>query len=333
MTRRASLRGRLIIVALLCGGGFFLAGVAISGLLARLRGPGELGESQVTVTTVVELLLVAAALTAVGLVLVVRQLRSLEELGERLAELRTGAATRLVGDAPSEVEPLVADLNALLEHNERLVERAKTSTGNLALGLKTPLGVLSSEAERLAAHGERAAADLLRQQIRAMQRHLDVHLAQARAAASSRGLGVRSPVGPALDRLVRTLRSLYDGQSIRLSGETEVGSVFRGESADLEEMLGNLLDNACKWAVSQVNARCVKIDGEIVITVDDDGPGLDHGKRDAVFARGARLDDSSPGSGLGLAIVRDLAEAYGGAVVLEDSPLGGLRATLRLPAT
>lgn len=331
MRRPGSLRSRILVGAALWGGGAFVAGATLSLLLSRVRDRLD-ARSEASASVPLLLLVAAIGLTAMALVLVRRGLRQLEELGERAAAMRTGAASRLEGGVPSEIEPLVSDLNALLEHHERLAGRTKARNESLAQGLKGPLEALANEADRLATRGEHGAAEALRHQTRVIERHVDLHLAQTRASSSSGGLGVRAPVGPVLDRLVRTLRSLYDGQSVRLDAETEVGATFRGEAVDLEEILGNLLDNACKWAASRVEARCVLQNGELVVTVDDDGPGLDRQERHGRFARDASADESDPGPGLGLAVVRELAEAYGGSIRLGDSPLGGLRATLTLPA-
>jgi signal transduction histidine kinase len=170
-----------------------------------------------------------------------------------------------------------------------------------------------------------------------MRRHIDWHLLQARATASAAGFSSRASVGESVRALMRTMERLYAERSIALSFETQAGGeagagpLVRVPVEDLEEMLGNLLDNACKWTRSQVVITARVAEGAVTIAVDDDGPGLKAALRDKVLQRGVRGDEAGPGSGLGLAIVRELADAYGGRLALEDSTLGGLCARLELP--
>ncbi len=241
------------------------------------------------------------------------------------------ARAELEASFPSEVQPLVDDLNKLLEEQMAAVERARTQAGNLAHGLKTPLTVLAAEGRKLAGQGDTATAEVLGQQIEVMRRQIDYQLARARAASSSRVPGVVSPIGPVVERLVRVLRRVGANPDIEVVAEIASEHVFAGEAQDLEEMVGNLLDNACKWAKRRVTVTSRSSGDRVAILVDDDGPGLPAERREEVFERGRRLDQSVPGSGLGLAIVRDLAEIYGGRVGLEDSPDGGLRVWLELP--
>jgi signal transduction histidine kinase len=169
-------------------------------------------------------------------------------------------------------------------------------------------------------------------QVERMRRQVDYHLAQARAASPGNIPGVRCRVLPAVEGLTRTLLRIYAGRDLVIEVDVPSDQFIRGQREDLEEMLGNLLDNACKWAKSCVKIQSVQENGAVVLTVDDDGPGLPVHMRDRVLQRGVRADEGAPGSGLGLAIVRDLAELYGGTITLEGSTLGGLRACLRLPA-
>ena len=164
-----------------------------------------------------------------------------------------------------------------------------------------------------------------------MRRQIDYHLAHARAAASGATPGARCAVAASAEPLARTLLRLHAERGITIDTNVAPEHVFRGQREDLDEMLGNLLDNACKWARSRVVIASADGAGAVVVTVDDDGPGLDASKRNIVLQRGVRADEAAPGSGLGLAIVRDLAELYGGTIELEASPLGGLRARLQLP--
>ena len=280
----------------------------------------------------VAMVLIAMVLMLAGLAQVRRGVSPLERLRERLAAVRDGRDRRLAGSYPSEVQPLVDDLNALLDDRERAVERALGTAGDLAHGLKTPLAVLSQEAEGAAAAGHRELAATLGQQVERMRRQVEYHLAHARAGASAGAApGVRCPIAESAEALARTLRRLYAERGLAIEVDVPPEHAVRSRREDLDEMLGNLLDNACKWARSRVAVASSQDGGSVAITVDDDGPGLPRALRESVLQRGVRADEAAPGSGLGLAIVRDLAELYGGSIALEDSPAGGLRARLRLP--
>ena len=274
------------------------------------------------------LLSTAIACMVAGFVQVRRGLAPFQWLRSRLATVRDGSAARLEGRYPAEVQPLVQDLNSMLEHNEQAVRRARAQAADLAHGLKTPLAVLAHEAERLRAAGHADAAAAISQQVDRMQRQLDYHLAHARAAASGATPGARCAVHESASGLARALARLHADRGVTIDLDVARDHVVRGRREDVDEMLGNLLDNACKWAKSRVRVESHAADGVVTIVVDDDGPGLDPSMRDAVLQRGVRADQGAPGSGLGLAIVRDLAELHGGAIALDTSPLGGLRATL-----
>nr|WP_246653963.1 sensor histidine kinase [Azospirillum formosense] len=265
----------------------------------------------------------ALALIAAAVVQVSVGLRPLVRLRAELAAVRAGRRKRFGGDSPREVQPLLDDLNALLDHSEEVVVRARLQAGNLAHALKTNLAVLANEAE-----GEAAA-----RRVAEMRRHIDHHMARARAAAA-RGLpGVATPVADSAGALARVLEKLQGGGRVTVAVRVPREHVFAGERADLDEMLGNLLDNAMKWAGSRVEvASRLEAGGMLAVVIEDDGPGLPADRRDAVLAPGVRLDESTPGSGLGLAVVRDVARLYGGDLRLGDSPLGGLRVELVLPA-
>jgi signal transduction histidine kinase len=213
--------------------------------------------------------------------------------------------------------------------------------------LKTPLAVLSHEADRAAAAGQGELAAGISEQVERMRRQIEYHLAHARAAASGAMPGAHTLIGDSAAGLARTLLRLHADRGIAIDVDVPPGLALRCQREDLDEMLGNLLDNACKWARSRVTLRAAPLaagqgsdesqsgggrDRLVEITVDDDGPGLDPSMREAVLQRGVRVDEAGPGSGLGLAIVRDLAALYGGAIRLGASPAAGLRATLRLPA-
>ncbi len=255
-------------------------------------------------------------------------LRPLRRIGDALAEIRSGRTERLVGDFPQEVTPLADELNQLLEHNAEVVRRARTHVGNLAHALKTPVAVLANEADTA---GDGHLADVVRRQASLMRRLVDHHMSRARTAASVNVLGVRTELRPVIEALCRTLERIHAERRISVDYDCPESLAFRGERHDFEDLLGNLVDNGCKWARRQVFVKAENQDGWIVITVDDDGPGLPADKRADVFQRGTRLDEATPGTGLGLSIVDDVAVLYGGSIELDDSPLGGLRAVLTLP--
>ena len=278
------------------------------------------------------LAMVAIVSMVIGFWIVRAGLRPFDELRRRLGAVREGTARQVEGTYPNEVQPLVKDLNALLSHQEAAVSRAVAKAGDLAHGLKTPLAILAQEAERAAAAGERDLADSIAEQVDRMRRHIDYHVAQARAAASGATPGARCRVRDSADALSRTLLRLHADRGVGIDVEVAPDHAVRCERQDLDEMLGNLLDNACKWARGRVVVAS-EVDGTtVLITVDDDGAGLAADLRQAVLERGVRADEAASGSGIGLGIVRDLAELHGGAVVLDASALGGLRASLRLPS-
>jgi len=276
--------------------------------------------------------LAAALCMLFGFLQVRRGISPINQLRNRLTAVHKGAAARVSGSYPAEVQPLVDDLNALLEERERRVARAVAKAGDLAHGLKTPLAVLAQEAQQSWAAGHEQLAAEIDQQIDRMRRQIDYHLAHARSAASAASSAARASVATAAEGLVRVLQRLHAERDLRIEIDAPASYAFRGEREDLDEMLGNLLDNACKWARTRVTLTCSKEGEQIVIAVDDDGPGIEPSMREAVMRRGIRADEAAQGSGLGLAIVRDLAEIYGGSISLEESPMGGARARLTLPA-
>jgi signal transduction histidine kinase len=253
-------------------------------------------------------------------------LQPLRRIGAAIAAVRAGRASRLEGTFPAEIAPLSNEINVLLDHNAQVLERARTQVGNLAHALKTPLSVLVNEA------GSGPVADTVQRQIGMMRKQIDHYLARARTAGSAKVLGARTEVQPVAEDLRRTLMRIYATRGVAIELAVAPGASFRGERQDLEELLGNLMDNACKWARSRVAVNATQADGALTVLVDDDGPGLTEAEQAALFRRGQRLDESVPGTGLGLAIVRDVAELYGGTVALDRAPLGGLRARLKLPA-
>lgn len=279
------------------------------------------------------LVLLALALTGAAGLQVAFGLKPMSRLRSALAAVGLGKAKNLPRSFPTEIQPLVDDLNNLIEVNAQMVRRARTQAGNLAHTLKTPLAVLTDEAYRLEARGEGEAAAVILQQSQRMQRQIDYQIARARAAASRSVPGVVAPVAAAVSSIVSAMQRLYAAKTLRIVEEIDAGCTALCDAMDLNEMLANLIDNACKWA-----ARTVFIRGSldedakhIVIVVEDDGPGMPASSLEVVFQIGERLDEQVPGSGLGLPIVRDLAQLYGGEIHLEQSAKGGLKSVLLLP--
>jgi signal transduction histidine kinase len=329
---RLSLRARVMVGAVLWTVGL-LSVASVVGIYALLAHPIQHAfVLYVFFTYPRSSLVVAAVCMVAGFWQVKKGLSALDQLRAQLSAVRQGRERQIAGRYPAEVAPLVADLNALLDHRDHAVRRAVAKAGDLAHGLKTPLAVLAQEAARARAAGQRELAESIEEQVDRMRRQVDYHIAQARAAASGATPGVRCAVAESAEPLARTLLRLHaEARGLKIAVNVAADHVFRGQREDLDEMLGNLLDNACTWARSSVALESSAQNGAVVITVDDDGPGLDTSMREAVLQRGVRADQAAPGSGLGLAIVRDLAELYGGSIALAESPLGGLRARLQLP--
>ena len=323
----SSLRSRLMLAAILWTFGLLAGITMIFTVSARARNSMMVVHAHNHMTFVVTLILLGG-----GLVILRRTLRPLEDIRRRLAEVQSGVEQRLRGEYPTEVRPLVDDLNALLAHSDQVVTRAIARSGDLAHGLKTPLAILSNEADHLVRGGQGELAGTIAHQVSLMQRQIDYHLAHARAAASGAALHTQTAVGPSADGLRRTMLQLHAARGLEIHTAVNGAHAFRGRREDLDEMLGNLLDNACKWAKSRIEVESTVADRRVSISVDDDGPGIDPSRRQAVLKRGVRADEAVPGSGLGLAIVRDLAELYGGSITLDRSSLGGLRAMLTLPS-
>jgi signal transduction histidine kinase len=324
-----SLKARILLGAILWTIGLFMIAVVFLHLV--LPPPSAHGVLRWISRCGPEMALAAALCMVFGFLHVRRGLSPINQLRNRLTAVHKGVAARVGGGYPAEVQPLVDDLNALIEERERRVARAVAKAGDLAHGLKTPLAVLAHEAQQARAAGYGQLAAEIDQQIDRMRRQIDYHLAHARSAASAASPVARAPVAASAEGLVRALERLHAERDLRIEIDAPEPHAFRGQREDLDEMLGNLLDNACKWARARVMLTCSKEGEQIVIAVDDDGPGIEPSMREAVMRRGVRSDEAAQGSGLGLAIVRDLAEIYGGSVLLEESPMGGARARLTLP--
>jgi signal transduction histidine kinase len=330
VTRPSSLRGRLLLGAFLWTVGLFAAAIMIS-TWVMMRYPryplylhGAASHYGYATTAVIVLCMIA------GLIQVRRGLRPFDRLRERLAKVHVGELRRVDGDYPLEVQPVVDDLNSLLDHREQAIQRAQAKAGDLAHGLKTPLAVMAHEIERMESD-QRISTAVLGEQVERMRRQIDYHLAHARAAASGATAGARSVVCESLDGIARTLQRLHADRGIAITLAVPGDHTVNAQREDLDEMLGNLLDNSCKWARSSVRVASTADNRHVTITIDDDGHGIEPALREAVLQRGVRADEAAPGSGFGLAIVRDLAEVYGGTIALGMSPSGGVRAQLQLP--
>ncbi|HVY20489.1 MAG TPA: ATP-binding protein [Bauldia sp.] len=262
-------------------------------------------------------------------------LRPLDRVRRGLTDVRSGKEARFVEQQlPAEIEPLVKELNALLESNKEIIDRARTQVGNLAHALKTPLSVIINESRaNRSPFGTKVA-----EQAEAMRSQVNHYLDRARIAAQVNVIGAVTDVPPVIARLVRAMRRIHSERGIEISETGPQPALFKGEQQDLEEIVGNLVDNACKWAKGRVTVATTytaPTDGNaggLTITVDDDGPGLTPEQMSEATARGKRLDETKPGSGLGLSIVTDLVQLYQGTFHLDRSPIGGLRAVVTLPA-
>jgi signal transduction histidine kinase len=318
----SSLRSRLLIGSLLWTGGLLAISHMLFLLVLKWHAVFQINPHMV--------LLAGAALMLGGLLFLRGGVSRIEQLRARLIDVREGRSERVEGTYPSEVQPLVNDLNALLGEREEAVRRAVAKAGDLAHGLKTPLAVIAQEAARAEGTvGESGA--LIAQQVERMRRQIDYHLAHARVGAAGASAGIHCSVADSVDGLSRTLRRLHAERRIVIESSISPDHIVRVRREDLDEMLGNLLDNACRFARTGVVVSSEQMGKQIAISIDDDGPGLPASMRDEVLQRGVRADESEPGTGFGLAIVRDLAEVYGGSISLEASPPGGLRARLQLP--
>jgi signal transduction histidine kinase len=272
-------------------------------------------------------------------------LAPLKRISASLAAIRSGRAERLEGEFPVEIAPLARETNALLEANREIVERARTHVGNLAHALKTPLSVIVNEAMT---RGNDPLAHKVLEQTDIMRDQVARQLERARLAARSTVIHSLIDVPPVVTALARTMEKLHRERDIAIDVDVPAQASFRGERQDLEEMIGNLVDNACKWAQSRVAIEVIAdrpvsaahdraltgnsaAKSRVRIIVDDDGPGLSPAEREQVALRGQRLDETKPGSGLGLSIVVELAKLYGGGLTLGTAPIGGLRTELALP--
>ena len=301
---------------------------------------GNFDELRAEISAFENALYIVLGLLGIGLlVAVLAQVRyamgPLRMLQNELTEIRQGAAETLNEQYPLEIQPVAHELNLLVKSNTEVVERARTQVGNLAHALKTPLSVLANEADT----NSKNLAVKVREQTQVMRDQVSMYLDRARRAARARSLGAASDPKEVVDAIVRTLLKIHADRNIDVEVQCSPGLKFRGERQDLEEIVGNLLDNAFKWTNSKVRVDISRVeqataDGRkwFEIAVNDDGPGLPKDKRETALQRGQRLDETKPGSGLGLSIVSETAGMYNGTFRLDKGELPGLKAILRLPA-
>jgi signal transduction histidine kinase len=279
--------------------------------------------------------LLGAGLLAAILAQVKYALRPLVEMQHRLNDIRSGKIELLHDEFPQEIQPVADELNLLVQSNFEIIDRARMQVGNLAHALKTPISVLTNEAR----DSKAPLAKKVKEQIDVMRDQVNLYLDRARRAARAQTIGSATEVEPVLQSLARTLQRINRDRNLSIKVEAPTALRFRGERQDLEEMIGNVMDNACKWAKSQIAVKAIQLppnqeDGRswLVITVDDDGPGIPADKRGEALKRGQRLDESKPGSGLGMSIIAETASMYSGKVELAQAELGGLRVNLQLPS-
>jgi signal transduction histidine kinase len=271
--------------------------------------------------------LIGALLVVAVLVQVRVGLRPLRRLLEQLGEVRAGLRERIPAEQPLEVRPLVGEINALLDQNAANLAHARGHVANLAHGLKTPLATLAMAFGSTGSSPDARLAGLIED----MDRRIRHHLRRARAAALSGPVRTKVNLAGVVEDLVMVLGRLHAGKGVVFETEVLAGLGVACDRQDVEEMLGNLVENACRWCAGLVRVSARREDSSVVVMIEDDGPGLAPGDRSAVLQRGRRLDESEPGDGFGLPIALELAELYGGSIELEVSSLGGLAIRLVLP--
>ncbi|MEN3599260.1 ATP-binding protein [Brucella melitensis] len=307
-----------------------------SNRVARFRVMGNLSEVLNEIANFRARLLVYLGVFGIGSILInaaviLFGLRPLDKVRQALADIREGRSSRLDATLPLEIAPLAREMNALIENNRRIMERSRTQVDNLAHSLKTPLSVLVNEARAMGG----APGRIVQEQSEAMQVQIQHYLQRARIAAQRDSVVFRTPVTPVLERLHRVTAKLHPTFNISFRNDLP-GAVFAGEREDLEEIIGNLLENAGKWGRKCITIRLAAVAGEqrqFEIVIEDDGPGLEADKIEAALKRGSRVDETKPGTGLGLAIVQDTVREYGGSLHLGKDALGGLAVRVVLPLT
>lgn len=297
-------------------------------MAAEDRSPVDRDVRSFITATAIAFLLLGVGMIAAVVIQVRVGLNPLFALQREVASVRRGKAERVESAYPSELAPLADELNALMAHNQEVVERQRTHVGNLAHALKTPLSVMLTEARQTGG----PLAGVVEGQAEAMRQQVDHHLRRARAAARMQGSGERTSVADVLDELARTLERIFQDKGVEIDWDAPDDLYFQGERQDLLELAGNAMENAGKWCGRRIRVRANPMSADrFSLTIEDDGPGLTSEQREAVVRRGARLDESAPGSGLGLSIVDELSRAYGGVLKLGKARLGGLLVEMELP--
>jgi signal transduction histidine kinase len=306
--------------------------------LVQVAATTETIDSEITrfeLDLMVTFAVLAAALVGSAVLQLRYGLKPLWRLQDGVAAIRRGENEKIEGEFPQDIAPLAAELNLLVTENREVVERARTQVGNLAHALKTPLSVILNEA----AIDKTTLAEKVKEQAVIMRDQVTYYLDRARVAVRAKALGNVTEVAPVVAGLLRTFEKIYRDRDVSFTAKVADNAKFKGERQDLEESIGNLIDNAGKWARTCVAVSVILLPGKgqggrnlLRVTIDDDGPGLAPELREAALSRGRRLDETKPGSGLGLSIVVDIAALYGGSLQLDSGPSGGLRAILDLPA-
>lgn len=305
-----------------------------AGRVARFRVMGNLSEVMNEISDFRTKLAAYLAVFGIGSILInaaiiLFGLRPLDKVRQSLTDIREGRSSKLNASLPMEIAPLAREMNALIENNRRIVERSRTQVGNLAHSLKTPLSVLVNEGRAIGGDQGR----VVQEQSEAMQVQIQHYLQRARIAAQRDSVVFRTSVAPVMERMQRVTAKLNPALHVSLRNDLP-HAIFAGEKEDLEEIIGNLLENAGKWANRRVKitvGSALDAQRQFQIVIEDDGPGLEDDKIEAALKRGSRVDETKPGTGLGLAIVQDTVREYGGQLHLDKSPMGGLRVRSVLP--
>ena len=273
-------------------------------------------------------IVLALGLSMAVIVQVIVAMRPLKAIRTSISDVQAGHIKRLPRDFPPDVQPLVDELNSLIDHNETVLKRARTQLSDLAHMVNTPLTVIRNEARNVPSK----QGLLILDQAHTISRDIDHYLSRARISGRKNVFGYRTSIKEVVHDLRYAVERLYAGREVKIKLCSDGDCRFSGEVQDLEEMLGNLLDNACKWAKKKVEIHCSLEQDRLTLWIEDDGPGIAEENLETVLRRGCKLDETSPGYGQGLSIVREIAELYGGHLKLGRSSLGGLKAELELPA-
>ena len=279
------------------------------------------------------LLALAAFLVAASLAQLTFGLKPLSAIGEGLDRIRARQATRLTGPLPGELKPMVDAMNRLLDDQDALIARARTRAADLAHGLKTPLTVLANDADTLKERGESEIGEELAHLASVMRNHVDRELARSRIAATASLRSADADLEQAVAMIVRTLKRTPHGERLAWDVRVPVSLKLGVDPSDLQELIGNLVENAVKWARTKITIEAATDPDGVTLTVADDGPGVGENDLKRMTERGVRLDTRIAGTGIGLSIVSDIAEVYGIDVDIANGETGGLRVTLRFAAS